>query len=65
MVKISDEEHADKEDICVECQGLSPVDSEFFQIKEFFQSGEEPFDADPFCIFVFEPSWISRFDSGF
>ena len=41
------------------------VDSEFFQIKEFFQPREEPFDTDPFCIFVREPFRVVWFDSGF
>ena len=43
--------------------GLFSVDVEFFQIQEFFEPGEEPFNADAFFIFLFEPWWVSGFDA--
>ncbi len=65
MVQVPDKEHAGEQNERVEFQGSFAVDSEFFQIKEFFQPGEEPFDTDPFCIFVREPFRGVWFDSGF
>ena len=36
VVQVSDKEHAGEENIRVEFQDVSSVDSKFFQIKEFF-----------------------------
>ena len=55
MVHVSDEDHSSEEYRRVELQGLFSVDVQFFQVKEFFQPGEESFDADTFYVFVFEP----------
>lgn len=63
MVHVPDEDHPSEEDYCVEFEGLFSIDAEFFQVKEFFESGEEPFDTDAFHVFVFEPFWVSGFDA--
>lgn len=58
MVHVPDKEHPGEEYCDVEFQGSYSVDAEFFQVKEFFQSGEESFDADTFHVFLFEPFWV-------
>jgi len=63
MVHVSNKNHGGNEYCCVELQGLYSIDAEFFQIQELFESGEEPFDADAFHIFLFEPWWVSGFDA--
>ena len=64
MVQIPYKKHPDADKICVELNSFYAVNTEFFEMEEFFESGEEPLDSGSFLVFLFELRWIPWSDPG-
>ena len=64
MVQVSHQQYSNADEKGVELNGFHPIDVEFLEVEEFFESGEEPLDSGSFLVDLFECWWVAWCDPG-